>query len=623
MKTRRTSLYGLIIIGASLTAACGPGGTDPNDIKPTPEECKLYDGFHEQLEDFGLASKVTDTWTVAKRPDATSDEVVLSKACGPYLFPQGLALETSLTLRIEAGTEVRFGNGPGIILGGDATFVAQGTAAEPVVLTAADGKNWQGITGFSKSVTLENVNIDHAGLPKLSTDFPVGGSAFDIPDSAPDGTYTLRNVHFSNCAEFCMGIGVFTSFSPSQTAKPFAAFENISFENSAYGMFLTENAIQGLPEAPKMTNVKANVLALFTPLTVEATLPAYADVPWTNHLDETHAKVGSITYSLRTSPTGSLTIPPGSILQNGPITRMDIEGKLRAVGTAAAPIRFEGLGGEMSNKGDWIGVSLFATGTLESDHLTIRGAGKNPNGGTPTPCLGIEGPNPRALKGVNIVNCQGPAVMVSNNDAVFTENTGNSFTNCDIGYAVPPNVIGSIRAAENTFKDVPKNHVIRGFSGSPAVLTTQTWDNLGIPWIVDETFGFGPDIGVDGPGAPTLTLAAGVKLKFTDGGLAVGWGGNGGGGRIVAQGTAAEPIEIELSGSFIDTPIEIRTTSGSSFTNVNFLGDKLFFVKDTSASFTNCTFAPGMKIIATTCGSVIKTGTTVPVESLATGQPCP
>lgn len=606
-----------------MLVACGPGGTDPNDIKPTPEECKLFDAFREDLVDFGAASTFPGTWFVAKRPEATSDEVVLSKACGPYFFPEGLTLETGATLKIEAGTEVRFGNGPGILLEGEGTLLAQGTAAEPIVLKANDGKNWQGLTGIPKSVTLEHVQIDHAGLPKFQTGSPVGGSSFDILDSAPDGTYTLRNVHFSNCAEFCMGVGVFRSFTPSQTAKPFVAFENISFENSEYGLFLTENGIQGLPEMPKMTNVKANLLAIFTPLTVEATLPA-SDIPWSNHLDETHSPIGPTTYSLRTSPSGSLTIPPGSILQNGPTTRIDIEGKLRAVGTAAAPIRFEGLGGEMSNKGDWIGVSIFPSGTLESDQLIIRGAGKNPNPGTtPTPCLGYEGPTPRALKGVNIINCQGPAVMVSHNEAPFTENTGNSFTNCDIGYAVPPNVVGSIRAAENTFKDVPKNHILRGFTGSPSVHTTQTWDNLGIPWIVDETFGFGADIGVDGPGAPTLTLSAGLKLKFTDGGLAIGWAGAGGGGRVVAQGTAAEPIDIELSGAFIDTPIEIRMTSGSAFTNVNFLGDRAFYVKDTTASFTNCTFAAGMKIFATSCASVMKTNTTVPVESLATGQLCP
>jgi len=622
MNTRRYRLHSILMLAGSVLVACGPGGTD--DIKPTPEECLLFDGFKEELVDFGAASTFPGTWFVAKRPEASSDEVVLSKACGPYFFPEGLTLETGATLKIEAGTEVRFGNGPGLILGSEGTLMVQGTASEPVLLKANDGKNWQGITGIPKSATLEHVKIDRAGFPKFSTGSPTGGSAFDIPDSAPDGIYTLRNVNFSNCADVCMGIGVFGSFSPSQTAKPFVAFENISFENSEYGLFLTENGIQGLPEAPKMTAVKANVLALFTPLAVEATLPAYSDIPWTNYLDETHSLLGPTTYSLRTAPTGSLTIPPGSILQNGANTRMDIEGKLKAMGTAAAPIRFEGLAGEMSNKGDWIGISLFPSGTLESDQLIIRGAGKNPNPGTQaTPCLGIEGPNPRALKGVNIINCQGPAVMVAHNQAVFSENTGNSFTNCDIGYAVPPNVIGSIRAAENTFKDVPKNHIIRGFEGTPTVHTTQTWDNLGIPWMVDETFGFGPDIGVDGPGAPTLTLSAGLKLKFTDGGLAIGWGGNGGGGRVIAQGTAAEPIDIELSGSFIDTPLEIRMTSGSSFTNVNFLGDKPFYVKDATATFTNCTFAAGMKGFANSCSNVVKTNTTVTVENTSTGQICP
>lgn len=626
MNTRRYrfSFSLTLMMGGLFLLACGPGGTDPNEVKPTPEECLLFDQFKEELVDFGAASTYPGTWYVTKRPDATSDEVVLSKACGPYFFPQGLTIETGATLKVEAGTEVRFGNGPGVILDGDGTFSAQGTAAEPILFKANDGKNWQGFTGIPKSVTLEHVEISNAGLKKFSTDSPTGGSAFDIPDSAPDGTYTFRNVKFSNCAEICLGVGVFVSFSPSQTAKPFAAFENVSIDGGEYGMFLTENALQALPEAPKVTNVKGNILAIFTPLAVEATLPAY-DLPWINYLDGTHSTSGSeTTYSMRIAPTGSLTIPPGSILQNGPTTRIDIEGKLRAVGTAAAPIRMEGLAGEMSNKGDWIGVSVFSSGTIETDQLTIRGAGKNPNPGTqPTPSLGIEGPNPRALKGVSIINGAGPAVMVSHNDAVFSENTGNSFTNCDIGYAAPPNVIGSIRAAENTFKDVPKNHILRGFEGSPVVKTTQTWDNLGVPWIVDETFGSGADIGIDAPGAPTLTLAAGVKIKFTDGGLAIGWGGIGGGGRVVAEGTAAAPIDIELSGSFIDTPIEIRSTSGSAFTNVNFLGDKAFFVKDTTASFTNCTFAAGMKIFATSCGSVVKINTTVPVENTTTGQPCP
>jgi len=623
-KFRRIELQSIIIIGAAFVTACDGTGTGPDDIKPTPEECKLFDGFNEVLKDFGAGSTVSGTWVVAKRPDATSDEVVLSKACGPYKFNDGIAAETPITLRLEAGTEVRFGaDGPGVILGGDATFIAEGTAAEPVVLTAADGKYWQGFTGFSKSVSLDHVDIKFAGRKKFTTDTPVGGSAMDITDDVPDGTYSLRNVRFSDCGDVCLGVGVFKSFSPSQTAKPFAAFENVSIDRAAFGIFLSENGLQALPEMPKITNVTSNILAIFEPLEVAATLPA-SDIPWSTYMDETHTNIGTTQYSIRIAESGSLTIPPGTTILNGPSTRHDIFGKLVAVGTEAQPIRFEGLAGDASAKGSWIGISVDLTGSLESDHLTILGAGANPNPGSqPTPCLGIEGATPRPLKGVNIVNCQGPAVKVSHNEAVFTENTRNSFTNCDIGYAVPPNVVGSIRASENTFKDVPKNHLLRGFTGSPAVLTTQTWDNLGIPWIADETFGFGPDVGVDGPGAPTLTLAAGVKLKFTDGGLSVGWGGAGGGGRIVAQGTAAAPIDIELSGAFIDSPIEIRTTNGSSFNYVNFLGDKQILVRDVTASFANCTFANGITLYSTVCGNVTLMNSPANFRNFGTNQPCP
>ncbi|MEY2934904.1 MAG: hypothetical protein RL033_5653 [Pseudomonadota bacterium] len=94
-------------------------------------------------------------------------DVVFKKECSPYLQPPGgLDVIDGATLTIEAGVEIRFGDGDWLEVGAagqPGRLIAKGTAEEPIVLTTSSPETpstWLGV--WFHSGTLSGSELSHA-----------------------------------------------------------------------------------------------------------------------------------------------------------------------------------------------------------------------------------------------------------------------------------------------------------------------------------------------------------------------------------------------------------------------------------------------------------------------------
>lgn len=137
------------------------------------------------------------------------------------------------TIRVEAGTEMKFGEGVALELGrryGEerVTILAEGTAENPITLSATPGNKqpgwWDGIESHGHNTTFENVIVRHAGEGGVNDanieDFDVGPFR-ETPD-----TLRIRNSAIEQSAGYgilCKGGTVFSEEGSS--------FSNIADEN--------------------------------------------------------------------------------------------------------------------------------------------------------------------------------------------------------------------------------------------------------------------------------------------------------------------------------------------------------------------------------------------------------
>ncbi len=592
-----------------LGSDAGPGGSVDSSRPPTPEGCRLYDESAENFIDFGVGSTRVATWDPEIPPGSSATEIVLTAACSPYEFRAGFDV-SGATVVAEAGAVIRFGPEAGIILG-DGTFRAEGTAEAPVTLTGI-GPTWAGIDGDPVSLVLTHTVVENAGDERVGVvSLPHGGAALDIRDTAGEGVYSLQNVRFVNCTNMCIGIGYPAASTTPTSLRPFSRFEDVSLENAPRGFLVYPSTLESFPELPSFVDVEENVfyaIGIATDLTMPST-----GLPWRFDNQESG---GLAFYAPRVTETGHLTIPAGADLRIDSNDSISIAngGEITAIGTEAAPIVFQGVEGPATPSQSWLGIEV--SGTWTAEHYVIRGGGREV-GTVERSCLDFTSvfTTPVALRHATITGCGEMCIRVTNNDYQFTETTDVNLSGCEQGYVVTPNTVGSLRGAEHTLgADVVANRIITG-NGGMEIQTTQTWDDLGVPWIADDRYGAAPTVQVDG--AVTLTIAAGSELRFTRGGL---WSGFDGGGNVIAAGTSDNHVAIDF-GDFADD-MEIRA-SGSSFTFTDFGGPVSIAVQSSRVSFISCTFDPEGQVRASQCSDVTRTGTTVRLTSDATGSVCP
>ncbi len=236
--------------------------------------------------------------------------------------------------------------------------------------------------------------------------------------------------------------------------------------------------------------------------------------------------------------TPILTIAPGTVLRFGPKASLGIGGSLAGGlivdGTATAPVLLT-ADANNAQRGHWSGVFLYSK---TSSNTRISYATIEYGGGTVD-----DHSNLTVSSDVRPVIDNVTVRMGRTYGAIFSLGAAfgpgskvlNAHDNGGYAVAVSANQAGFIPTG-STFQRNALNAV--EILGGSNVITTQTWTNFGIPYVINDFFNVGSTTTT-----PTLTLPAGTVLKFgPDSGIQV--GADGAPGILKAIGTQEAPISF-------------------------------------------------------------------------------
>lgn len=288
------------------------------------------------------------------------------------------------------------------------------------------------------------------------------------------------------------------------------------------------------------------------PITADETWHA-ADNP---HYVRTNVHVGS--------PAGpvTLTLEPGVQVRFSVYAGLSFDkagAVLKAQGTTAAPVSFTADSTEATQanpiKGLWAGV-LISTSQSELRNVVMSDCGRDlylvvPYFGACLVLADLFGDHPRpVLQNVTIKDFGITGLLMQNGGGVgatsgnLTITGGGPFYFGGGGLPIfsAPNEVGTIPTTTTLSGNLSSEILVGllsqipsgGNLGDSIIRDSQTWQNLGVPYRLNNT------INVYGSTAPVLTLAPGVQLQFARfTGLLVGRDGPGG---LLAAGTAGSPI---------------------------------------------------------------------------------
>ena len=207
---------------------------------------------------------------------------------------------------------------------------------------------------------------------------------------------------------------------------------------------------------------------------------------------------------------------------------IDTNGALKAMGTAEAPIRM--VSSQPSpTKGSWRGLVFDSAGSAsELNHVTLSHCGTLSGEDA---CIAITNRATPVLRHVTVQDSGAMGVEVADDGSAFGAGSTTLTVLRSESYAVRTgaNAAGTIPTGGTFTDNVPNAVELHG-----DVSRTQTWPNLGIPYVLNDY------VNVEAASGPTLTLPAGTVLRF-GANYALSIGDNAPGGLIV-DGTAAAPV---------------------------------------------------------------------------------
>ncbi|MDY7232167.1 Ig-like domain-containing protein [Hyalangium rubrum] len=321
------------------------------------------------------------TWRASDNPHLVKGAVFVMGSANPVLT-------------LEEGTEVRFEDGAQLIIGDDTdgpgVLRAEGSPSAPILLTAASANPqpgyWQGIsvTGQSAQGTvLSNVTIEYAGgIPANSGELEdlfkslaaglrvTGGS--DAPDNLRPVTVEDVIIQKSqNHGVLLMGAG-FKSDSSRLTVR----------DTAGVAVRASANEVGTLPEDSTLSGNTPNAVQVLEGAVETTQTWPNLGVPYqlTTTLD-IGLSIGLLVAST-SSPT--LTLSPGTELQMPAKSYISVgtrdesgnlvHGKLKAQGTAQAPIRFVPASASPT-KGFWSGLFFHGPYGSTLEYATVTHAG--------------------------------------------------------------------------------------------------------------------------------------------------------------------------------------------------------------------------------------------------------
>lgn len=260
-----------------------------------------------------------------------------------------------------------------------------------------------------------------------------------------------------------------------------------------------------------------------------------ADETWAA-ADNPHVIRGTV--HVRGTATPVLTVEAGAIV------RFETEGELwigsssggvlTVAGTAASPVTFT-ASTSSPVAGHWQAIHLAdGAGGSSIAHATIEYCGAS--GFYGKVCVSMVGPGSSGNLAVPVND-----VLVRHGGGVgFHVDHGGRFGPGSANVTVEtmaehPMVIQAAHAGTLPAGGTFTGNTLNTIHLREGILTaTQTWPNLGIPYMVDGR------VRVQGTETPILTLPAGTELRFTSESSL--WTGSGGGGGLQVQGTAEAPV---------------------------------------------------------------------------------
>jgi hypothetical protein len=278
----------------------------------------------------------------------------------------------------------------------------------------------------------------------------------------------------------------------------------------------------------------------------------------------------------------TLTLDPCVVVHVGAGVDIDVgdsttAGRIVANGTAERPIRFES-----ASAGTFFGTIFVSNGSLDFEHVELEHGGASR--GAVVEVVGPDdGSVEESLRAVDtrIVSPSASGVRLTRGAGFTDDSRGLTITGAGADPSAEPTFTsypididppGLFTIPEGTYTGNVRD-VILVRTPNPRVSVDETFRNVGVPYLIDDTFLMYDEGGAD----LTLTVEPGTTLRFdpsTSGGVGMVLGNAASGSEVdlVALGTSAEPIVFTSTaasaGAWAGILMAHASPTGSAISNV-------------------------------------------------------
>ena len=263
----------------------------------------------------------------------------------PYIASHSVVVNTGATLRLNPGTILRFpqagGTGAGLTINSGASFIAEGSPTEPIVITSTAADTWYSTHTFQAGsiVSLAYCDISHASLVQGALSISSSSVSIDhciIHDNTP-------------------GLGAIWLAAAGITPT----IQNTTIQNNTnYAIYQNTADMAPVYRAIIASGNGTNAIAIYG-----GNLTTGRNWSIGQSGLEAHVLTG-----LAVSNAGFLALDPGTILKFHSSASVNVNGGFYALGTTNLPIT---LTDSTGLPGTWKGITFQSTSTAILDNCNI------------------------------------------------------------------------------------------------------------------------------------------------------------------------------------------------------------------------------------------------------------